>query len=213
MIMLFRNMKMSNSGFSLIETLVAMTVLLLVVVGPMRIIATSARGSNFSSNQVTALFLAQEGIELSRKARDEEVLSRYNVNNGVDPSYWGAFTDTGNTGKYKACFGSAGCDFYYSNIFFGNSNGEVNVVDCSIGGSCKMTYDADPSPEVRSHFVPRAAGRIQAIPTSFTRRVRFMETVPDQEVKVVSTVSWFDSTQRQEHQVVLESRLFNIYGN
>ncbi len=206
------NVEKQNSGFSLIETLVAITVLLLVVVGPMRIISTSAKGSNFSSNQVTALFLAQEGLELARKARDENVLSNYNINSGVNAAYWNTFTDNSSSGTYSACFNSAGCDFYYKNVSSSVGNGGVEVVDCS-SDNCKITYDADPNTSVRSHFISKAANRIQAQPTSFTRKVNFIETVSGQEVKVISTVSWFDSTQRQEHNITLESRLFNIYGN
>ena len=66
-----------QSGFSLIETLVSISILLIVIVGPMSISNNSAKGSSFSNEQVTAFFLAQEGAELAQKGRDDLVIKGF----------------------------------------------------------------------------------------------------------------------------------------
>lgn len=49
------------------ETLVAITILLIVVVGPMKIIISASNSTSFSGEQVVAFFLAQEGAEIAQK--------------------------------------------------------------------------------------------------------------------------------------------------
>jgi prepilin-type N-terminal cleavage/methylation domain-containing protein len=49
-----------NRGFTLVETLVAVTVLLLVIVGPMTVAQKGIQNAYFANEQVTAVFLAQE---------------------------------------------------------------------------------------------------------------------------------------------------------
>jgi len=57
-------------GFSLVETLVAITVLLIAFVGPMTIVAKGVFYSNYAKDQVAAYYLAQEAIEYIRLKRD-----------------------------------------------------------------------------------------------------------------------------------------------
>lgn len=68
-----------QSGFSLVETLVAITILLVVIIGPMTISSSAAKSTSFASEQVTAFFLAQEGAELIEKARNDLLLEHFLV--------------------------------------------------------------------------------------------------------------------------------------
>lgn len=61
-------------GFTLIETLVAITVLLLAVTGPLTIAARSLSSANFSQDQIAAFYLGQEGIEAVRNIRDKNAI-------------------------------------------------------------------------------------------------------------------------------------------
>lgn len=65
-----------TGGFSLVETLVAITVLLLAVLGPMALVSDSLQAARVAKSRVTAFFLAQEAVEYTRYVRDTIVLER-----------------------------------------------------------------------------------------------------------------------------------------
>jgi type II secretory pathway pseudopilin PulG len=57
-------------AFTLIETLVAISILTIAITGPLAIIAQALRSSYFARDQITAYYLAQEAIEYIRNQRD-----------------------------------------------------------------------------------------------------------------------------------------------
>lgn len=61
-------------AFTLIETLVAISVLIMALVGPLTIAEQSLRSAYYSRDQITAFYLAQEGIEYMRAVRDQNYL-------------------------------------------------------------------------------------------------------------------------------------------
>ncbi|MEK7530879.1 MAG: hypothetical protein AAB573_03340 [Patescibacteria group bacterium] len=68
-------MKTTTSAFTLIETLVAITVLLVSLAGPMSLAAQALQSAYYARDQVTAFYLAQEGIEYVRAIRDQNYLA------------------------------------------------------------------------------------------------------------------------------------------
>ncbi|MCA9360544.1 prepilin-type N-terminal cleavage/methylation domain-containing protein [Candidatus Kaiserbacteria bacterium] len=96
-------LKSQCQGFSLVETLVAITILLIIIIGPMTISSSTARSTSFASEQVVAYFLAQEGAELAQKARDDFLLENFYVDSSEPYIGWDKFTDDGG-GTYKQCF-------------------------------------------------------------------------------------------------------------
>ena len=52
----------NNKGLTLVETLVAISVLLMAVVGPMVIYSKSITNTRYAGDQITAYYLAQEGM-------------------------------------------------------------------------------------------------------------------------------------------------------
>lgn len=62
------------AGFTLIETLVAISVLLVSLAGPLSIAAQSLQSAYYARDQITAFYLAQEAIEYVRAVRDQNVL-------------------------------------------------------------------------------------------------------------------------------------------
>lgn len=65
----------TSRGFTLIETLVAITILLVAVVAPISIIGNSIHQIYYAKDEMLAINLAQEGIEMVRKIRDSNMLA------------------------------------------------------------------------------------------------------------------------------------------
>lgn len=68
----------SQRGFTLLESLVAIAILLIAVVGPMSIIGRSLPQSAYARDHAIAINLAQEGIEAVRQKRDSNMLNDWN---------------------------------------------------------------------------------------------------------------------------------------
>ncbi len=66
---------MTMKGFTLIETLVAVTVLTLAVAGPFNALRGALVNSYIARDQLVATSLAQEGIEYVRSVRDANYLA------------------------------------------------------------------------------------------------------------------------------------------
>lgn len=64
-----------RNGFTLIETLVAISLLALAIVAPMSLTTQSLSSAYYARDQMTAFHLAQEALESVRAARDENILS------------------------------------------------------------------------------------------------------------------------------------------
>lgn len=73
--------KQNSGGFTILETLVAITIILIAITGPLDIIAHSLKASYYSRDEVTAFYLAQEAIEYARNQRDNNEL---NLNSTID---------------------------------------------------------------------------------------------------------------------------------
>lgn len=186
----------TQSGFSLVETLVAITILLIIIVGPMTISSSAARSTSFSSEQVVAFFLAQEGAEIVQKGRDDLLLEDF-----ADPdTAWSNFIDTSG-GTFDSCFSSNGCGVELNT----DSTGSLKTPVACSGTNCKLYFDSAGD---RSRYTHTAAGNTA---TPYTRTIT-MEATANREVKVTSRVSWRTGSQRNEQEVLVETYLFNVYG-
>jgi prepilin-type N-terminal cleavage/methylation domain-containing protein len=187
----------SQSGFSLVETLVAITVLLLVIVGPMSISSSAARSTSYSSEQVVAFFLAQEGAELVQKARDDLQLQNFAGSNATP---WNDFSSGS---LYSDCFVSgAGCGLELQD---GDANGSLETpINCGLT-SCQLYINNSGG---RSRYTHDSTGT----ETQFTRVIE-MSATAGREVEVISTVSWQPDNQRRRQTVEVKTYLFNVYDN
>ncbi len=68
------NLRKHRAGFTLIETLVAVSLLVISVAAPMTLAAQSLSSAFYARDQVTAFHLAQEAIEAIRSVRDGNAL-------------------------------------------------------------------------------------------------------------------------------------------
>ncbi|MEN9920638.1 MAG: hypothetical protein RL538_531 [Candidatus Parcubacteria bacterium] len=201
----------TQSGFSLVETLVAITILLLIITGPIAISSQSAKSSSFSSEQVTAFFLAQEGVELAQKARDDLLVRSFLAADGSpEKTPWANFSNP--VGAYRNCYTVIGnstierCGLSIKSSDGSFNLSDIDVTNCSDIASCKLYRTGSNQ---RSRFTHTSSGGEE---TKFIRHITF-ERVNADEIKVISTVLWRSGSIQEDQSVVVESRLFNIYGD
>lgn len=70
-------------AFTLLETLVAVAILLMALLGPFSIAQQALRSAYYARDQVTAYYLAQEGVEFVRAVRDENYLAGADWMSGI----------------------------------------------------------------------------------------------------------------------------------
>lgn len=195
----------SQQGFSLVETLVAITILLLVIVGPMTISSQSAKSTSFASEQVIAFFLAQEGAELIQKGRDD-LFNLYFLPLG-HPSRlanpWATFTNE--SGFYGPCYRPDGCGVEILRTAVGG----LQLKDCT-GNGCPLFFDDNVASTLRSRYTYTNLGVNLSTPYS---RVINMKRISANEVRIISTVTWRSGNLRDEQSASVETYLFNTYAD
>jgi prepilin-type N-terminal cleavage/methylation domain-containing protein len=188
------------SGFTLVETLVALSVLLLVVSGPLTLTSRISNSSQFASEQAVAHFLAQEGLELAQKARDDLLLRWDNFpSGGTISNPWAQFISNQSGALYQACHAVAGCGLVIQN------NGSLDVNSCATAGACLLKEVSTPTTN-RARF-----NNDTGTPSPYTRVIRF-EAANANQLRVVVEVTWRSGTLLASQRVRLESYLFNIYA-
>lgn len=176
----------TKSGFTLVETLVAVSILLVATAGPMTIAAQGLQNAFYAREQLTAYSLGQEALELARAVRDENALAGVGWLDGI-PS---------------ACDASSadGC---------GVDARTLTWNDCSDSAdACTLKYDTGALATDRG-FYTYAEGDTAV----FTRRIWIEEVVADREAEILVEVSWPSGLFTEDRVVTLQSRLFNHYDN
>lgn len=199
----------SQSGFSLVEALVAITILLLVVTGPMKIITQANHSTAYAAEQVNAFFLAQEGLELAEKGRDDVLLQymlhQINSQQGiVNPMT--TFQTT-----YTRCLnvnGSCGLTIKADGT-------SVVVKDCALTGGCRLYIDTTSARSAYVH-ISTASPAVTQTATPYTRTITMTPTGMNgkvKEIKVTSTVTWRTGSFIANQSVTLVTYLENIYDS
>ena len=73
-----------KKGFTIIESIVALTIIIAAVIGPFMLISRGILSSKSAKNRLVAANLAQEGIEMIRYFRDSNVLASCVGPDGAD---------------------------------------------------------------------------------------------------------------------------------
>lgn len=88
----------SNKGFTLIETLVALSIFSVSIVALISITGSGVSNTNYAKNKFIASYLSQEGIEAVRNIRDTTLLS-----GGVWTDFTSLMGDNGCTNLTTGC--------------------------------------------------------------------------------------------------------------
>lgn len=193
----------NKKGFSLMEVLIAISLLLLVLIGPMQLLSQTGNSTKYATEQVSAYFLAQEAIELVHKYRDDLLLEYFRSEflgsgNSINPM------EMMSVDPIASCYSGTGCGVYLTDIH------EVNFVTCGSSAGAEACLLRESS----SSLIKYTHSTTDTIPTPFIRRVE-IERVPESgrvtELKVTAIVEWRTGSLLGGQRVQLVTYLQNIY--
>ncbi len=79
-----------QQGFTLLETIVALTVIVAAMTGPIALTTRGIFDAKFAKNKLVAADLAQEGLEIIRQCRDNNILQSRAWNFSMGAGDWQA---------------------------------------------------------------------------------------------------------------------------
>lgn len=164
-------------GFTLIETLVAVTILAFAVAGPLYSASRAYSAAQTAREKLTATYLAQEGIEYVRQMRDDAYLDAYRAGL-ADPSLnvatvaWNSFTTGAGPFSISPCRTPATCKL--------DPVQPESLTPCS-GATCTPLYLS-----AAGVYTQQSAGGSQ---TLYTRTIQSVQVSATEE-QITSTVTW-----------------------
>jgi prepilin-type N-terminal cleavage/methylation domain-containing protein len=172
---MYRHTLQKNTGFTLIETMVAIFILTLALSALLTLTSNSTFSARYARNEITANYLAQEVADYIRNDRDNIV---FNQKGG-----WTNFLNTyGYTGS-NACFSASGCYFEPANML------SFPQTVCP-GGVCPY-FNYDETATFNDFYTYRTPGTI--VKSIFTRKV--LMSVPaanPDELDVTIRLDWLN---------------------
>ncbi len=189
----------TSRGFTLVETLVSITILLIVIIGPMTVASRGMQNAFYAGDQTTAIYLAQEAIEHIQRLRDDAALQNYQdyVADGsdADGDTWSWYTALN-----ANCRDSNGCDMNFE-------ASPITYRDCSTPANCQLNKYTGATFGDRVYGYTIGA---EWAPSIFTRRVRVGQ-LSDGGLPVTVTVSWNSNLFRSTRTVTLQTYLYDVY--
>ena len=175
------SMKKSRA-FTLIETMVAVTILALAISGPLLTASRAIVAAEISRDQLTASYLAQEGVEYVRAMRDDEYLKLYA--GGTTSAAWGNFLSAISSCRKTVSNPTQACSFDPV-----GTGGVPSLSSCP-AGSCPQLYLANNGQTNYYTTNPSAPGILPS--TAFTRTIQVVDASAGgaTDVRVVSTMTW-----------------------
>lgn len=170
-----------NHGFTLVETLIAITILILAVTGAFAAAQNGISSAKFSKDQIVAFYLAQEGVEYIRNKRDSNAL------NPASTSWLDGVAEPGDP------------------CFFGNKCmiDAITSVESDKIRVCSLQNGCPPLKLDNNGFYSYISGD----DTKFTREITLEEIVPGVEVAITVTVRWSKGLVNREF--VARENIFN----
>ena len=195
-----------TAGFTLIETLFAVLILGLTIVGPLSIAAKGLHLARISKDQTTAYYMAQDAVEYIHFARDTNCLVSGSSGTGCSPVNWlvgnGNPTQTINLIPCISPDGSISC--YLDSLSQNPTSPSLCVGVCPV-----LYYD----PINKNYTYATVSG---LVPTIFTRTITIQSPrgandcigTDGCEALLTVKITWKDAGGRG-HNVVVYENIFN----
>jgi prepilin-type N-terminal cleavage/methylation domain-containing protein len=181
-----------KNGFTLIETLVAITILMISIVGPLTIASKGLTAAVGSRDQVIASYLAQDAMEYLKNVRDTDLLAN-------SASGWSTFLNT-YLGTVGCTAGACGVETAPT---ASQAHNQGTLIGCNVISNCNLYIDSQ-----NSYYTYNSSGG--NILTQFNRTFTVTQEssggLPDAALVTV-TVTWKNGTI--SNQVVLNDVFFN----
>lgn len=184
---LFKNRRTLAAGFTILETLVAIAIILVAVIATLGAAQLGLQSSLYARDQITAYYLAEEAIEQVRNDRDT------NEENSCSNFITGGGT---NCQPIPVCSTDNSCGVDVVT----NSTG-VGVFQCSGSGACGQLYQDNTT-----HLYSENPAGVKSL---FVRTVKISYPYGSaNEAFVTVKVTW-SSTKSSNQSIILYDDLFN----
>lgn len=179
----------TKKGFTLIETLVSIFLLLLAITGPLTFAQSSLQNAFYARDQIIAFYLAQDAIETIKHMRDNHALKQEAGRwlHGLDKCEPGSANGL-NQGSLKICR-------------IDTSNDKPKMLACSNPDSCGTLYynDADKT------YTHTSGGNTKS---KYSRVVYITELVEDREAQVIVKMVW-TPTVLGPREIIVQENIYN----
>ncbi len=194
------NFKNSNRGQSIVEALIAISIIIVGVVGIARALSNSLSLNKVVSNQYIAVYLASEGIEIMRNMMDDNFKDKA-------PALWDDSLDKCViTDPFSACGVSnanKGCAVNYNDV-------EISSPDANSAGGKNNPVNRNPLVFINPNYVVNTGAPGMAGRASFSRVICVRRITGDLNIlEVESLVRWTDRGD-QNYKYSLVDRFYNV---
>ncbi len=182
-----RNKIQKNSGFTIIETLVAIFILLLSITGPLAVAQSGLKAAFIARDQTIAFYLSQDAMEFVKNIRDSNFIKKQDWLLGLDN-----------------CVGIYGRDAgdKYCSIDTTTDAGEI--LSCGTDNiGCSLD---SPLNQNQVNYSFGLGDSSNDVPTKFYRKVHITE-IEDREANVQVVVGWI-TEEGVEKTVIARENIF-----
>ncbi len=182
-----------NRAFTLVETLVALSIFTLSILALMVALGGGLKDTNYAKGKMTASFLAQEGIELMRNMRDTYVLYDGDTNG------WAEFL-----AHVSDCTNNKGCIFHTEDLIYDDQIRPITQIEIEPCGSsyCKPLYY---HPLTGVYDYSNTGNPETSIDSGYIRHIRIEEVGNDHEARIHVFVFWNGA----QHQINFKESIFD----
>lgn len=206
---IFNKKNNRKSGFTLMETMVAIFIIMLAITGPMVFTQNALRAAFLSRDQITAFFLAQDAIEYIKNIRDGHVVDIIKSPSD-NPSGW---LGDGNNNLIKLCLDGLNNDGECT--VDTTKNESAGIKTCKNANSTPGCV-GDPLSNYKplnfkdgSYFTNEIANGGTIVPSLFAREIKLKTIQANKEVEVTVTIRWKSHEGVGIREVVVKENIYN----